>query len=158
MDKPNHHQLNEHQIFHKHYKYVQKDTHIYLRNWALSNDSRKVLEQNLTKIFPNSTFRDGELLDEYIHYSIADKFEWPTLEGVNQIHSTCLGGKNQLGILVDGTIVLCCLDTNGDTALGNIFHNCLDEIIQSEKYQNAVQQMPYFDLCKKCSYRLKFKK
>lgn len=141
-------------------KFIEKNqsTHIYLRNWALDNDSRKDIEQHLSKLFPQAVFKDGELLSNYVHYSIAEKFEWPSLEGKEQINSPCLGGKNQLGILADGTVVLCCLDTNGDTAIGNIFVNDLDEIIHSDKYQKAVTQMPYFDLCKKCSYRLKFKK
>ena len=141
-------------------KFLEKNqtTHIYLRNWALNDDCRKDIEQNLSKLFPNAMFKDGEYLSDYVHYSIADKFEWPSLDGKEQINSTCLGGRNQLGILADGTVVLCCLDTNGDTAIGNIFNNDLEQIINSDIYQKAVHQMPYFDLCKKCSYRLKFKK
>ena len=135
-----------------------KSTHIYLRNWALESHSRKIIENHLAKVFPNAKLVDGELLSDYVHYSIAEKFEWPTLDGVEQTLSNCLGGKNQLGILSDGSVVLCCLDTNGDTTLGNIFTTTLEEIINSEKYQVAVQQMPYLELCKKCSYRLKFKK
>ena len=134
------------------------NTHIYLRNWALDTESRKTIELKLKLLFPKAIFTDGELLQEYVHYSIAEKFEWPTLDGAEQEKSICLGGKNQLGILSDGTVVLCCLDTNGDTSLGNIFNETLENIISSEKYINAVQKMPYLELCKKCSYRLKFKK
>ena len=34
----------------------------------------------------------------------------------------------------------------------------IEDILNSELYLNAVRKMPYFDLCKKCTYRLKFKK
>ena len=70
-----------------------------------------------------------------------------------QIDTICLGGKNQLGILVDGSVVLCCLDNNGDTIIGNIFKDEMEDILNSELYKNAVRKMPYFDLCKKCTYR-----
>lgn len=135
-----------------------KKTHIYLRNWALDKDSRKTIEFQLNSLFPQAKFSDGEILKEFVHYSIAERFEWPTTDGTEQEKSNCLGGKNQLGILSDGTVVMCCLDTNGDTSLGNIFEDTLEHIINSEKYINAVTKMPYLELCKKCSYRLKFKK
>ena len=35
----------------------------------------------------------------------------------------CHALKDQLAILVDGTIVPCCLDNNGDINLGNIYKN-----------------------------------
>ena len=47
---------------------------------------------------------------------------------------------------------------NGDTIIGNIFKDEMEDILNSELYKNAVRKMPYFDLCKKCTYRLKFKK
>ena len=70
----------------------------------------------------------------------------------------CLGLKEHIAILVDGTVVPCCLDNNGDTIIGNIFKDQMVDILNSELYLNAVRKMPYFELCKKCTYRLKFKK
>lgn len=135
-----------------------KTTHLYLRNWALDSVEKQFLENYLREIFPNAKFIDNELLSSFVHYSVQEKFDWPTIEAATIDDSTCLGGKNQLGILSDGTVVLCCLDTNGDTNLGNIFECSLEEIISSEKYLNATKYMPYLDLCKKCTYRLRFKK
>ena len=135
-----------------------KKNHIYLRNWALDDQEKQVLETRLLKMFPNAKFKDNELLDDYIHYSVQEKFEWPELNNESVNATPCLGGRNQLGILSDGTIVLCCLDTNGDTNLGNIFENELEDILNSEKYLNSIHKMPYLELCKKCSYRTRFKK
>ena len=133
-------------------------THIYLRNWALDLESKKILEDELKNIFPKAQLNDGELLKEFVHYSIAERFEWPTTDAIECEPSKCLGGKSQIGILSDGTVVLCCLDTDGDTNLGNIFESDLESIITSDKYKDAVNKMPYLELCKKCTYRLRFKK
>lgn len=92
-----------------------------------------------------------------------DEFTWPTLDlDVNEIESGCLGGKDQLGILVDGRVVLCCLDYLGHTNLGNIFESSLEEILHSDKYLRSIKgfndRKPYLELCKKCTYRNRFVK
>lgn len=135
-----------------------KNKHIYLRNWALDNKEDQILKEYLLKLYPQATFTDNELFTRNIHYSKQEKFDWPSVNNLKQIDTICLGGKNQLGILVDGSVVLCCLDNNGDTIIGNIFKDQMEDILNSELYLNAVRKMPYFDLCKKCTYRLKFKK
>ena len=135
-----------------------KDKHIYLRNWALDNEEDQILKEYLLKLYPNGKLIDNELFTSNIHYSKQEKFDWPSINNSKQIDTICLGGKNQLGILVDGSVVLCCLDNNGDTIIGNIFKDEMEDILNSELYKNAVRKMPYFDLCKKCTYRLKFKK
>lgn len=148
-----------HQYFNELKDFVENaNTHIYLRNWALNQDLRRPLEMELKRIFPNASFHEGELLSSYVHYSVQEKFEWPSIDSKECEKSNCLGGRNQIAILSDGTVVLCCLDTNGDNDLGNIFTTSLEEIITSNKYLDAVNKMPYLELCKKCSYRLRFKK
>ena len=135
-----------------------KTTHIYLRSWALASTEKEKINYYLKEIYGEKNFTDDELLDDHIHYSHQEKFTWPSVLNKEEEASTCLGGKNQLGILVDGSVVLCCLDNNGDTCLGNIFSDNLEDILNSEKYLNAVKKMPYFEICKKCSYRWRFKK
>ncbi len=92
-----------------------------------------------------------------------DEFDWPNLNMPdNPVLSGCLGGKDQLGILVDGRVVLCCLDYLGHTNLGNIFNSSLEEILDSEKYKLSIKgfndRIPYLDICKKCTYRNRFVK
>lgn len=102
-------------------------------------------------------------ITHYTHVRIAeaDEFEWPSLTGKVISPSNCLGGKKQLAILQDGRVVLCCLDYQGFTCIGNILVQPYDEIIASDLYQKAVEgfckQKPYFELCKACSYRSRFK-
>jgi len=44
-------------------------------------------------------------------------------------NGTCYALRDHIGILVDGTVVPCCLDNNGDIPLGNIFDTNFSKII-----------------------------
>lgn len=100
----------------------------------------------------------------YLVVSEEDEFVWPSLENLenleNPTFTSCLGGKKQLAILLNGDVCLCCLDYQGNTKLGNIYQNTLAEILSSDIYQNW--QLDYnnhnyhFELCKKCTFRDRF--
>jgi len=85
-------------------------------------------------------------------------YEWPSLE--KEIVSTtgnCYGLVNQLAILVDGTVVPCCLDHNGDINLGNIFESSLENILNSETASNILDGFKcnklIHSLCQRCGFR-----
>jgi len=85
-------------------------------------------------------------------------YEWPSLE--KEIVSTtgnCYGLVNQLAILVDGTVVPCCLDHNGDINLGNIFESSLENILNSETASKIVDGFKcnklINPLCQRCGFR-----
>ena len=75
---------------------------------------------------------------------------------------TCYGLRRQLGILVDGTVVPCCLDQDGIINLGNIFNEDLENIVSSDRAKEIVTNFRNNklkeDLCKRCGYIKKFKK
>ena len=77
-----------------------------------------------------------------------------------QSNGYCYALKTQIAILSDGTVVPCCLDSNGQIELGNIFNNSLEEIINSERYQNLKKSFqdrkPCEELCKSCTFKEKF--
>lgn len=91
-----------------------------------------------------------------------NEFIWPN-EGVldEVIDGYCLGTKSHIGILSDGTVVPCCLDSEGNINLGNIFTSDLDNIINSDKFINInkgfQEKMVTCELCKKCNYRRRFR-
>lgn len=95
------------------------------------------------------------------YISMNNMFDWPNLNDEKEEYGTCLGSLNQFGILVDGTVVPCCLDVNGDINLGNIFENSFIDIINSNKVKNIQEAFRnnklIEDLCKSCSYRKRFK-
>ena len=104
---------------------------------------------------------DNNHPETYLLVSNEDEFIWPELDHEeNNEFSYCLGGKSQLGILLNGDVVLCCLDHRGHTKLGNIYNNTLEEILNGEIFQNHLKMLEnkeyYFELCKKCTFRNRF--
>jgi MoaA/NifB/PqqE/SkfB family radical SAM enzyme len=66
---------------------------------------------------------------------------------------TALCGNDILGILVDGTVVCCCRDYDGNTGIGNIFTESLASILKRNKEIFDGLRFTgrlHFDACKKC--------
>lgn len=102
-------------------------------------------------------------IDNNIYINKAKEFEWPSLS--NNYYNECgfcYGLKNQIGILVDGTITICCLDSFGVSNLGNIFNDNMEKIIDSQKVKNIIKgfndRKVYLDICRHCSYKERFDK
>ena len=89
-----------------------------------------------------------------------DRFTWPDRENdIQEGAPVCYGMRNQFGILSDGTVVPCCLDSDGVINLGNVFETPLAEILTSprataigEGFQRGVATE---DLCRRCPYARK---
>ena len=89
-----------------------------------------------------------------------NEFEWPTLNNNNESLGYCYALKTQIAILVDGTVVPCCLDSEGVINLGNIKDSSLEDIIKNDRFinlQNSFQaRKPCEELCRKCTFKNKF--
>lgn len=103
----------------------------------------------------------GVKLGERVYLNQDYQFAWPdlTLEEESRT-GFCYGLRHQAAILVDGTVLPCCLDSEGVLNLGNIKENTFSEIIESER---AIQIIDGFtnrqaveELCRKCGYRKRF--
>lgn len=96
-------------------------------------------------------------LAERIYLEWGQKFDWPDMSAEEMgCNFTCYGMRDQIGILSDGTVVPCCLDSEGDIALGNIFTDDLDDIVSSpravaikEGFENRNVTEP---LCRRCGF------
>lgn len=89
----------------------------------------------------------------YIMYG--ETFTWPI--NSNEEHTGhCQALKSQLAILVDGSVVPCCLDNEGKMVLGNIFESSLEEIRNSKFYNDLLTNFRnnkrITQLCKQCSF------
>ena len=98
-----------------------------------------------------------------IFVSAQNKFNWPSSSLAKNVSSTngyCHALKDQIAILVDGTVVPCCLDNNGDIPLGNIFKEDFEKIINSEKTLNIINgfknRICIEKLCQKCEFKNRF--
>jgi len=85
------------------------------------------------------------------------EFTWPDIKSENIIEKgRCLALKEQIAILVDGTVVPCCLDNNGDIPLGNIFKETLEDILNKAKTttikKNFENSIITCNLCKTCGF------
>lgn len=85
------------------------------------------------------------------------EFTWPDIsKGIIIEKGRCLALKEQIAILVDGTVVPCCLDNNGDIPLGNILEEDLEDILSKPKAitikKNFENGLITCNLCKTCGF------
>jgi len=85
------------------------------------------------------------------------EFTWPDINKEDIIEKgRCLALKEQLAILVDGTVVPCCLDNNGDIPLGNILEETIEDIlnkpISTTIKRNFENNIITCKLCKTCGF------
>ena len=101
---------------------------------------------------------DGWKICENLYLEMDSVFEWPDTERdeLSQNESFCYALRNQIGVLVDGTVVPCCLDHAGAIKLGNLHTQKLDEILSSPRakaiYDGFTRHEAVEPLCKRCGY------
>ena len=100
---------------------------------------------------------NGIKLSDHIFLQHAPRFEWPDGEKTrSETTKTCYALRDQIAILVDGTVVPCCLDGDGNMNLGNIFNSDLSEILHTErslKIRNGfINNQITEEFCKSCGF------
>lgn len=101
-------------------------------------------------------------LKERLFLSFANDFEWPSASGSSdeEVSGTCLGARQQIAILSDGTVVPCCLDAAGNVKLGNLHENTLEQIIRGSRCQELIRQFQTHRIrepfCRNCTFRKRF--
>ncbi len=98
---------------------------------------------------------------ERLFLNLAEVFEWPSLTARESGDTGfCLGLRDQAAVLVDGTVVPCCLDSGGVVRLGNLFYENMADILESERaqaiYEGFSERRAVEELCRKCGYRARF--
>jgi radical SAM protein with 4Fe4S-binding SPASM domain len=89
------------------------------------------------------------------------RFVWPHAPAPDRgVHGRCRGLRDHIAILVDGTVVPCCLDAEADIALGNILEGELAEILADSRAvsvrEGFVRQQIVEPLCRRCGYKERF--
>lgn len=110
---------------------------------------------------PWITQRRGIRIGERVFLEYGDKFDWPDLTAPeHDDHFFCYALRDQIGILCDGTVVPCCLDHDGDLALGNLLKEELADILATDRaksiYAGFSNRMASEELCRKCGYARRF--
>ena len=119
--------------------------------------------ETLTRYFPEPWVQDrhGQRIGNRVFLEHGDKFDWPDLTAADGGDCVfCHGLRDQIGVLCDGTVVPCCLDHEGDIALGNLFDQTLEEILESPRakalYDGFSQRKATEELCRRCGYARRF--
>ena len=130
-------------------------TYISYRLWVNFKHKEDIINA-LEKKY-NVKISNNMKLEKNVFVDFDDEFIWPSLDNDYYCDKgKCYALKNQIGILVDGTIIPCCLDTLGIIKLGNIFVDNINDIINSPKYQNMLNgfknNKKIEELCKHCNF------
>lgn len=103
----------------------------------------------------------GLRIREKLFLEWGDRFAWPDRDAPDQGEQVfCYGLRDHFGILCDGTVVPCCLDSDGVIALGNIFREDLGDILSSSRVRTMAKgfscRKAAEDLCRRCGYARRF--
>lgn len=165
------HSMNTDDVNNKYFNTIEKvialntSTYIELRFYDLNNLNKELLDfksklvnkYSISATNKNSSYKLKD--NVYIYYS--NLFKWPNLkDDIINSKGICHGGIDQIAILNDGTVTLCCLDPQGFNSIGNIKESKLKDILTSDLYLKIINNLKNRkitnELCKRCSYRLRF--
>lgn len=143
-----------------------------LRIWNISDKGENEFNRHIlhrirkrfsldTDLSSTVTPVNGLKLSDNIFLHIAEVFDWPDMAAGDVGHrGFCYGLRDQAAVLSDGTVVPCCLDSEGTIKLGNIKEQSFERIINSERarslYNGFSRREAVEELCRKCGYRTRF--
>lgn len=147
--------------------HVEIDLRFWNKQYIASSLLMKKMIERLSKRYDKDIIEmmkttNRMTLDEHVHLNFDIQFVWPSL--TNEYISDegiCYGSRSMIGILVNGDVVPCCLDSDGAIVLGNIYDASLSSILKEERYQKMKTKMEQRklveELCQKCGYCRRFK-
>ena len=149
------------------------DIYISLRLWNFNkeykdetqNRNNEVLEILEKEFQLNYKIRDvlspgkGVKICNKLYLNSDYEFKWPDADDLYENTSGfCYGMRSHTAILVDGTVVPCCLDGEGIINLGNIYRDSFIDIINSSRsqaiYNGFSENTAVEELCKKCQFKI----
>lgn len=144
-----------------------------LRLWNLSDGAAADLSADILNSTALSTLRSrfgepesisarGGRIRDKLHFEFGERFEWPDMNAKDLGDAVfCHGLCDHFAILVDGTVVPCCLDADGAVPLGNIFCEDIRAILRSPRSlaikDGFAAKKASEELCRRCAYARRFK-
>jgi len=148
------------------------------RLWNLSEDNKENVEKErnreLLAMIEEAFSLDYRIEESYlpgtgsgmkianrVYLNQDPQFRWPALdEEEDDGKGFCHALRNQAGVLIDGTVIPCCLDGEGILKLGNIHEEQFHDIIEGPRataiYDGFSRRTAVEELCRKCGYRKRF--
>ena len=141
----------------------EKGVIVSLRLWNEGEKDNSETERLLKERFDGEwkRGRDGNITPAPLVFLEYKKpFCWPDMSEEPRDGVFCSGLRDQIGVLVDGTVVPCCLDADGKIPLGNLFEEDINEIITSPRATKIKEgfdrRVAVEELCKRCPYARRF--
>jgi radical SAM protein with 4Fe4S-binding SPASM domain len=152
---------------------LKKEIFINLRMWNLDTVmSERVFNTTLFELLEkefsiildldslSTKEKKGIRLDNKILLHFDNYFEWPSMNNPIYGHGTCQGLSSHIGILANGDVVPCCLDSEAVIKLGSLKSDALKDILYDKKATSMVLGFKKGEcseeLCLKCSYKERF--
>jgi radical SAM protein with 4Fe4S-binding SPASM domain len=103
----------------------------------------------------------GIRIHDKLHLEWGDRFAWPDREApLGEEEVFCYGLLDHFGVHCDGTVVPCCLDSEGDLRLGNLFEESLADILNTPRARAIAEGFAKHraseELCRRCGYASRF--
>lgn len=152
-------------------KKLSNEMYISYRLWTLNDYKldkksteivQKIIEEyKLSSEVVEKLYSDQSIkIDFHTFVNKDNLFTWPSLKNKILSNSFCYGLTTHLGILVDGTVVPCCLDGEGVINLGNIFEEPFNHILESNRVSKMLNDFQNNkcseELCEKCTAKYRF--
>ena len=141
-----------------------------LRLWNIGGEGEEQNDGILQKLhaafpgeWPPSHRESVRLSRDKVFLEWGEHFDWPDMnapEAPAEAEIFCHALRDQIGVHCDGTVVPCCLDAEGNLALGNLFKHTLDEIFDTPRakalYEGFTNRHAIEALCRRCGYARRF--
>lgn len=153
-------------------KSLSEKVYISYRLWTLNDleldkKSTDVVEKiinsySLSNDIVEKLYHDSQIkIDNNTYVNKDNLFEWPNINSNHDSNGYCHGTIDHVGILVDGTVVPCCLDGEGYIALGNILLTEFVDILNSDRFlkmrESFKNNLCSEKFCKKCKFKDRFR-
>jgi len=151
---------------------ARPELYINLRLWNLAeyqtaSAANLPLIRQISALFGQNDYvffnRKSQRLAGRVYWNSDSVFDWPASIAAKDDPAEagrCYGLVEQFAVLADGTVTPCCLDSEGEIALGNVKNQPLSEILSSERAQKMRDGFAHNRLsealCKKCTFRRRF--
>ena len=134
------------------------NTYISLRLWVQNKYNKEIINYinhrynlNLDENIKNYKINNHIFINNF------HEFIWPDLDNNYYNESgSCYALIDHIGILVDGTIVPCCLDSKGIINLGNIYMDDLEKVLTNSRVvgmiKNFKSNKKCEELCRHCNF------
>jgi len=135
---------------------IKNGTKVNFRLWVDNRENDNIINYINSYYKTNIRLEKCKIKDN-LYLDISSYFIWPDLENnyYNDV-GKCYGLIDHFGILVDGTIVPCCLDSKANINLGNIYKDDIDKVLNSDTCKEMVlgfkNNKKIQELCKHCKF------